>query len=92
MQAFVEEQIGAGGDGLPGGELTGVEAGAETSVVLRGLFWAVQVVALLSAAGFAVGAEQLFELVEQVGFWAEVEKFSPAARALAMASFIGIRS
>ena len=36
-----------------------------------------QVVALLATAGFAIGAKQLFQLVEQVGLWPEVgEVFS----------------
>jgi hypothetical protein len=40
--------------------------------VFGGLFDRVQVVALLTAAGFAVALEQFAQLVEQVGFGAEV--------------------
>ena len=40
--------------------------------MLGGFFNGVQVVALLATAGFSVGLEQLFELVKQVCFGAEV--------------------
>ena len=92
MQAFVEQDVGATRDIFPGSELTWIQVHAEASVVLRSLFGAVEVITLLTSTRFAVDAEQLFELVEEVGFRTEVEKFSPFASDSDMAVFIAIRS
>ena len=72
MQTLVEEQVGARGDRFPGGELAGIQLGAKATVVVGGLFSAVQVIALLAATVAAVVAEQFLQLVEQVGLRAEM--------------------
>ncbi len=77
VQALVEQQVGAGGYILPGGELAGLELGAEPGIVVVRLRVAVDVVALLAGAGLAVGAEQLFQQFEVVGLGAEVTQVAP---------------
>jgi hypothetical protein len=72
VEAFIEEKVGVGGDGFPGGELARLQVGAQAGVVLGRLLHRVEVVTALAAAGFAVGAEQFLELVEDVGLGAEV--------------------
>ncbi len=72
VQAFVEEQVGALLDLFPGGELARLLIATQAGIVLGGLFRAVQVVALLAAAGFAIGFEQFGDLVEVVGLRTEM--------------------
>ncbi len=74
MEAFVEQHVSATWNVFPGGELTWVQAHAEASVVFSSFFWTVEVVTLLTATGFAIDAEELFELVEEVGLWTEVRE------------------
>ncbi|MDT4860644.1 hypothetical protein FQZ97_952150 [compost metagenome] len=66
MQALVEQHVGVVGQGFPGSE------GAGLLLVGRGLFGVVQVLAALALAGFAVGAEQVFDVAKQVGLGTEM--------------------
>ena len=66
MQAFIEQDVGTVRDGFPGRE------GAGRAVVMGGLDLVVYVITLLTGAGLAVAAKQLFQLVEDIGFRAEV--------------------
>ena len=72
MKPFVEQQIGAGRNIFPGREFTGFLVATQAGIVFLGLFLAVQIVTLLTAAGFTVDAEQFLDLVETVGFRTEM--------------------
>ncbi len=67
VQAFVEHDVGIRRYVFPWREL----AGCQTFVSSR-FFIAVQVQTFLATAGFAVGFEQFFQFLEQVGFSAKV--------------------
>ena len=73
MQAFVEQQVGIRLDVFPWGEHARLQVGqAEVLVVQHRLFLAMHVVAAFAHAGFAIYLERFFDLVEVVGFRAEV--------------------
>ena len=80
METFVEEHVSAGRDVFPRRELTWLEVHAKTGVVFSRFFNAVEVVALLTSTGFAVGAEQFLELVEEVGLRTCLLYTSPSPR------------
>ena len=73
VQALVEEEVGVGRQRLPLGE------GAGRLAIGRGLVLAVQVLARVSRAGFAVTPEQGFEFREQVRFRTEMTEAVVAA-------------
>ena len=73
VQALVEEEVGVGRQRLPLGE------GAGRLAIGCGLVLAVQVLARVSRAGFAVTPEQGFEFREQVRFRTEMTEAVVAA-------------
>ena len=74
VQTLVKEKVCPRLDRFPWRELARFEVGAETAVMFGRFLEAVQVVALFSTTGFAVGLEEFFEFVEEVGAGAEVGK------------------
>ncbi len=76
VQAFIEQQVGAFRQRAPFGEGAGFGA-----IQLR-LFVVVDVMARRSGAGFTVVAEYSLQLLEQVGFGAEMAEMLVAALGL----------
>ena len=74
VEAFIEQDVGATRNVFPGGELTWIQAHAKASIVFSSFFWTVEVITLLTSTSCAIDAEELFELVEEVGFWTEVRE------------------
>jgi adenylate kinase len=72
MQAFVEQDVGAGGNVFPRRELARLQAGPEAGVEFCSLGSTMHVITALAHPGFAVLAEGFLDLVEVICFRAEM--------------------
>jgi len=81
VQAFIEQHVGLFRDLFPGGELAGLQIGAQAGVVLGGLFIAVQIVAATAYARFTIGPEGVANQVEVLNVAGPRESQSPGITA-----------